>query len=87
MKLESTNVINLDLTCKNQEFYLDDKIVNKEDIYATTCTRIMEPLIQREEASDCSQGIGADGRTDDLDSIVLVRVGWNFGNGFQEQAS
>ena len=43
--------------------------------------------MQRKEGSDCSSGLGADGRTDDLGTIVLARIGWDFGNGFEEQVS
>ena len=56
-------------------------------VHEATCTRIVEPLILREEESDCSSGLGADGRTEDLETIILAKVGWDFGNEFEEQVS
>lgn len=85
--LDKDNSKSLSLTCKDKSFYDGDVQVSIDNIYSTTCTRIMEPLIDREESSDCSQGLGADGKLTDLENIVLVKVGWNFGTSFQEQVS
>lgn len=85
MGLDYTNAQSLDLKCIDQEFVNGNLQVSLDKIYSATCTRIMEPLIERQEGSDCSKGLGADGRTDDLDSIVHVRIGWDFGSGIQDQ--
>ena len=58
-----------------------------EKMYAATCRRFQEPLIIREEKSDCSNGLGADGRSDELESITLVKVGWKFSEEFEEQVN
>ena len=85
---ESANNARVELLCnENEEFTLDGDIISVDKIHEATCTRIMEPLILREEESDCSSGLGADGRTEDLETIILAKVGWDFGNEFQEQVS
>ncbi len=85
--LSESSPKSIDLTCKDGEFTNGPVSVSIDKLLSVTCTRIMEPLIEREEGSDCSQGLGADGRTEDLSSIVLVKIGWDFGNGFQTQIS
>ena len=56
-------------------------------LYKASCTRTMEPEAIREEKSDCSSGLGADGRTENLDEITLVKIGWRFGDHFEEQVN
>ena len=76
----------IDVTCKNHEFFYEGTTkIEMEKIYAATCRRILEPLIIREEKSSCSNGLGADGRSDELESITLVKVGWKFSEEFEEQ--
>ena len=84
----ATNNARVELLCnENEEFTLDGDTISVDKIHEATCTRIMEPLILREEKSDCSSGLGADGRTEDLETIILAKVGWDFGNEFEEQVS
>ena len=56
-------------------------------VYQASCIRVLEPHIIREEGSDCSKGLGADGQVRaQMESIVLVKVGWTFGEeAFEEQ--
>jgi hypothetical protein len=63
-----------------------DKVtISLDKILKVSCKRVMEPLIKRDEGSSCSKGYGADGRTDNLDNITLVTVGWQFNDAFLEQ--
>ena len=74
----------LDLICKDSQFVtLEGEAIS--DLYKASCKRVMEPEVVREDQSDCSKGVGADGRTEDLEKITLVRVGWKFGDHFEEQ--
>ena len=74
----------LDLICKDGQFEtLQGEAI--ADLYKASCRRVMEPEVVREDQSDCSKGVGADGRTEDLEKITLVRVGWRFGDHFEEQ--
>ena len=61
------------LTCTNKHFKMKDcrKRVSVEE---TTCNQRQEPLILRSKAQ-CSP-IGVDGRTNNLDSLVRVSIGW-----------
>ena len=86
--LDLANNPRIELMCnQNEDFVSNGDVISLTKIYTATCNRILEPLILREEESDCSQGLGADGRTNDLGTIVLAKVGWDFGNGFEEQVS
>ena len=89
--LEMATSPKVELVCnQNNEFTMGDNVISIEKIYAAECKKRMEPLIIREEHSNCSRGLGADGRVinaDDLDSIVLAKIGWNFDSDFQEQVS
>lgn len=88
MGLGSEFPVSLDLTCVDKEFQHNGDKIGIDKLYGATCTRVLEPFITKEEKSDCSNGMGADGRTDDLDLVSLVKVGWLFGDGeFQEQVS
>ena len=81
------NVQSLKLRCDNGDFFIidPDQKIPMEDLQKATCIRIMEPLIIREDSSDCSHGVGADGRTSQLESITLVKVGWDISGHFDEQ--
>ena len=86
--LDAENSQSVELTCnENYEFILNGDVISLDKIHAASCTGIIEPSIMREEESDCSHGLGADGRTNDLGTIVLAKIGWEFGNGFEEQVS
>ena len=78
-KVESS----LFLTCTNKHFKMKDcrKRVSVEE---TTCNQRQEPLILRSKAQ-CSP-IGVDGRTNSLDSLVRVSIGWQIeeGNYFEQ---
>ena len=78
-KVESS----LFLTCTNKHFKMKDcrKRVSVEE---TTCNQRQEPLILRSKAQ-CSP-IGVDGRTNNLDSLVRVSIGWQIeeGNYFEQ---
>lgn len=77
----------IEVKCENKEFFHEGTKIEIEKMYAATCRRIQEPLIIREEKSDCSNGLGADGRSDELESITLVKVGWKFSEEFEEQVN
>ena len=86
--IDSANSQSIELICnENNKFVFNGDIISLDKIHAATCTGIIEPMIIREEESDCSHGLGADGRTDDLGTIVLAKIGWDFGNDFKEQVS
>ena len=78
-KVESS----LFLTCTNKHFKMKDcrKRVSVEE---TTCNQRQEPLILRSKAQ-CSP-IGVDGRTNNLDSLIRVSIGWQIeeGNYFEQ---
>ena len=78
-KVESS----LFLTCTNKHFKMKGcrKRVSVEE---TTCNQRQEPLILRSKAQ-CSP-IGVDGRTNNLDSLVRVSIGWQIeeGNYFEQ---
>ena len=61
------------VTCTNNHFKMKDcrKRISMEE---TTCNQKQEPLILR-SPSRCSP-IGVDGRTDKLDTLVRVSIGW-----------
>ena len=73
------------LTCQGQDFLYGDSVVSIDKVQAATCRRVQEPTILREEKSNCSSGLGADGRITDGEKITLVKVGWNFKDDFEEQ--
>ena len=50
-----------------------------------SCEESQEPEIIRETKSDCSKGLGADGRSDAKEKITLVKVGWRFDEKYYEQ--
>ena len=52
-----------------------------------SCEESQEPEIIRETKSDCSKGLGADGRSDAKEKITLVKVGWRFDEKFHEQVN
>ena len=83
----SGNPQSLDLVCNNGQFQTvkGQAISMNTDFYMASCKNVMEPEVIREDQSDCSQGLGADGRTEDLDKITLVKVGWKFFDHFEEQ--
>ena len=73
------------LTCQGQEFLNGDNVVSIDKVQAATCRRVQEPTILREEKSNCSSGLGADGKATDGEKITLIKVGWNFKEDFEEQ--
>ena len=71
------------VTCTNDHFKMKDcrKRISVEE---TTCSQKQEPLILR-SPSQCSP-IGVDGRTEKLDTLVKVSIGWQLQEGlFLEQ--
>lgn len=82
--LSGSNSESLELECNDGEFHFGDSKVSMDKLNKATCTRVMEPKIIKETNSDCSNGIGADGR-ENAESITLVKVGWNFGEHYHEQ--
>ena len=72
-----------ELNCVNGAFVTPEGAT--VSLYRASCYRIMEPEVIREEKSDCSSGLGADGRTENLDEITLVKVGWKINDHFEEQ--
>ena len=50
-----------------------------------SCKETQEPEIIRENESDCSKGLGADGRRNAQKEITLVKVGWKFDEKYNEQ--
>ena len=83
----SGNPQSLDLVCNNGQFQTvkGQAISMNTDFYMASCKNVMEPEVIREDQSDCSKGLGADGRTEDLANITLVKVGWKFFDHFEEQ--
>ena len=80
------NPSRLQLICKNGNFVFNgDSVLTTEALSQLSCKRIQEPEIIRETESDCSKGLGADGRTDAKEKITLVKVGWKFDEKFVEQ--
>ena len=82
------NPSRLQLICKNGNFFFNgDSVLTAEALSKISCKRIQEPEIIRETESDCSKGLGADGRTDATEKITLVKVGWKFDEKFVEQVN
>ena len=61
------------VTCTNNHFLMKD-CRKRISIEETTCSQKQEPLIIR-SSSQCSP-IGVDGRTNKLDTLVRVSIGW-----------
>ena len=84
LDLSGTNPEYMELLCQNGQFLFADKVVSKTNLDRVTCIRIMEPVLERELQSDCSNGFGADLAQNGAD-ITLVKVGWNLKGHFHEQ--
>ena len=85
--LDEAKVDRLVLECKDDKFVHvpSQTEISLETIQRATCAQRQYPHIIREEKSNCSQGYGADGAPiEDLNDVVLVKVGWTFEH-FKEQ--
>ena len=81
------NPSRLHLVCKNSQFFYDDVLLTTKKLSKMSCKEPQEPEIIRETESDCSKGLGADGRSDAKEKITLVKVGWKFDKKFHEQVN
>ena len=70
------------LTCSGGVFRVTGS-QEEIDVEMSTCSRKQEPRLER-TATPCSP-VGADGRTDSLDSLVHVSIGWKLKDTFVEQ--
>ena len=68
------------LTCKDGEFLASSEKVSVEK---ATCSKKQEPEIKRKQ-EQCSP-VGSDGRTDQLQSLEKVSIGWQIEGTFIEQ--
>ena len=79
------NPVRLQLVCKKSQFFYDDLKLTSKTLSKMSCKESQEPKIIRETKSDCSKGLGADGRSNAKEKITLVKVGWNLYEKFHEQ--
>merc|ERR1719244_1817585 len=70
------------MVCDHEEF-LEVDTHKKVDVPASSCNRRQEPLI-RKKVEKCSP-VGADGRTDDLELLARVTIGWVIGDNYLKQ--
>eukprot|EP00092_Neocalanus_flemingeri_P008407 GFUD01009063.1.p1 GENE.GFUD01009063.1~~GFUD01009063.1.p1 ORF type:complete len:458 (-),score=83.36 GFUD01009063.1:40-1413(-) len=76
-----THERDLRLVCSDGEFLREDGL--KVLVEAASCNRRQEPVIIRKK-EECSP-VGADGRTEELSSLVRVAIGWDIDDNFIEQ--
>ena len=81
------NPVRLHLVCKKSQFFNDDLKLTSKTLSKMSCKESQEPEIIRENESDCSKGLGADGRSNTKEKITLVKVGWNLDEKFHEQVN
>ena len=81
------NPVRLQLVCKENQFFYDDLKLTSKTLSKMSCKESQEPKIIRETKSDCSKGLGADGRSNAKEKITLVKVGWNLDEKFHEQVN
>ena len=81
---EELNLSQTSLTCKSSGDWGWDHPQFVLDVPSLTCSVSMEPAILRTPNSGCSP-VGADGRTDNLEELVTVQIGWNVNGAFLEQ--
>ena len=79
------NPSRLHLVCKKSQFFNGDLLLTTKTLSEISCKQPQEPEIIRETKSDCSKGLGADGRSDAKEKITLVKVGWRFDEKYYEQ--
>ena len=81
------NPSRLHLICKDSQFFNGGLLLSARTLSEISCKQIQEPEIIRENESDCSKGLGADGRSNTKEKITLVKVGWNLDEKFHEQVN